>query len=95
MTDSKKKNTAGKVPATKIEPPTTIKLTKTQRELFVTKRAAGNKSLNIIADEFNKQVGENLGKLIDTFAEELGIDIAGEDWDFSPTTLQFEKREKK
>lgn len=92
---STKKNTAGKVPATKIDPPTTIKLTKTQKELFVTKRTAANKSLNIIVDEFNRQVGENLGKLIETFGEELEIDTINEDWDFVPDKLEFKKREKK
>ena len=87
--------TKPKVPPTKIDPPTTIKLTKTQRELFVTKRTNGNNSLKIIVDEFNKQLGENLGKLVDVFIEELKIDVAGEDWDFDPNTLQFNRREKK
>ena len=91
---SKKKNTKGNVPSTKVEAPKVIKLTKTQRELFVTKRNAGNESLNVIVGEVNKHITENLSKIVDTFIEELKIDV-NEDWLFDANTLQFTKQDKR
>lgn len=92
---TKKKNTTGKVPETKVAPPTTIKLTKTQRELFVTKRNQFNEDMKAIIDLFNKPTSEILGKLVDNFIEELKINVIDENWSFSADTLQFTKTEKK
>jgi len=91
---SQKKNTTGKVIKTKIEGPKTVKLTKSQRDLFTTKRAAFNESLESIGGEFNKLTGEILGKMIDTFIEELKIDTVKEDWRFNANALQFDKVDK-
>jgi len=84
-----------KVPSTKVDKPTTIKLNKSQRELFVTKRNQLNDSLKRVVDEFNKLSSEILGKLVDTFIEELEIDIVGEDWSFDANAMQFSKTGKK
>lgn len=83
------------VPSTKVEPPKTIKLTKTQRELFITKRNAHNEGLKVTIDEYNKLSSEILGKLVDDFIVELNIDVIGENWSFDANTMQFEKQEKK
>lgn len=88
---SQKKNTEGKVPETKVTPPTTIPLTKTQRELFITKRNQYNEDLKAMIELHNKPVTENLGKLVDTFIEELGIDVANQNWSFDANTLNFKK----
>ena len=85
----------GKVPETKIAPPTTIKLNKTQRELFATKRNQFNEDMKVVIDTFNKLSSEILGKLVDTFIEELKIDIVNENWSFDANALQFTKQEKK
>ena len=87
------KNTKGKggVPETKIPPPTTVKLNKTQRELFVTKRNQFNEGVQSVVAEYNKLSSEILGKLVDTFIEELSIDIIGENWSFDANTLAFKK----
>ncbi|KKL74867.1 hypothetical protein LCGC14_2060610 [marine sediment metagenome] len=92
---SKAKNTEGKVPSTKIAPPTVIKCTKTQRELFIMKRDAANAGIKIIVDEYNKQSSENLGKIVDAFIEELKIDVENENWSFDAQSVQFTKQEKK
>ena len=92
---SKAKNTTGKVPETKVEAPTTIKLNKTQRELFVTKRNQFNEDMKAMIDLFNKPTSEILGKLVDNFIEELKIDIVSENWSFDANTLAFKKEEKK
>lgn len=88
------KDKAGKVPDTKIAPPTTIKLTKTQRELFVTKRNQFNEDMKTVIDTFNKLSSEILGKLVDNFIEELKIDIVGENWSFDQNAMQFTKTVK-
>lgn len=90
------KDTKGKggVPETKVEKPTTIPLTKTQRELFITKRNQYNEDLKAMIELHNKPVTENLGKLVDTFIEELSINIIDENWSFDANTLLF-RREKK
>lgn len=85
----------GKVPPTKIAPPTTKKLTKTQRELFVTKKKEHNEGIQVIIDKYSKLSAEIFDKLFIVFAEELGIDIVGENWDFDHNTFQFKKKEKK
>jgi len=90
---SQKKNTKSKVPATKVEGPKTVKLTKSQKDLFTTKRATFNESLESIGAEFNKLTGEILGKMIDTFIEELKIDVVKENWRFNANALQFDKVE--
>ncbi len=92
---SKSKNTTGKVPETKIAPPTTIKCTKTQRELFVTKRNQYNEDIRAIMELCNKPVAENLGKIMDTFIEELGINIVDENWSFDANSLTFTREKKK
>lgn len=92
---SKRKNVSGKVPETEIKAPTTIKLTKTQRELFVTKRNQFNEDMKAMIDLFNKPTSEILGKLVDNFIEELKINVIDENWSFSADTLQFTKTEKK
>ena len=83
-----------KVPPTKIAPPTTIKLNKTQRELFATKRNQFNEDMKTVIDTFNKLSSEILGKLVDNFIEELEIDVQNEDWSFDANTLQFSKTVK-
>ena len=88
---SQKKNTTSKVPATKVEGPRTVKLTKSQKDLFTTKRATFNEMLESVGQEFNKLTGEILGKMIDTFIEELEIDTVKEDWRFDANALQFVK----
>ena len=85
---------AGKVPATKIAPPTTIKLTKTQRELFVTKKNQFNEDMKAVIDLYNKPTSEILGKLVDNFIEELKIDIIAENWSFDANSMQFTKTAK-
>ena len=85
----------GKVPETKILPPTTKKLNKTQRELFATKRNQFNEDMKIVIDTFNKLSSEILGKLVDNFIEELEIDIVNENWSFDANSMQFTKTEKK
>ena len=85
----------GKVPETKIAPPTTIKCTKTQRELFTTKRNGYNEDMKIIIDIFNKVTSERLGIIVDNFIEELKIDIIAENWSFDANSMQFTKAEKK
>ena len=92
---SKTKNTKGKVPETKVEKPTTVKLNKTQRELFVTKRNQFNEGAQAIMGEYNKLSSEILGKLVDNFIEELKIDVQNEDWEFNANALQFNKVKKK
>lgn len=92
---SKKKNTEGGVPPTKVESPKVIKLNKTQRELFVTKRNQFNEDMKTVIDTFNKLSSEILGKLVDNFIEELGVDIVGEKWSFDANALEFKKSEKK
>lgn len=91
---SQKKNTEGKVLPTKVAPPTTIKCTKTQRELFATKRNAYNDDLKIIIDIFNKVSSERLGIIVDNFIEELKIDIVNENWQFDANAMQFTKTTK-
>ena len=85
----------GKVPETKIAPPTTVKLNKTQRELFATKRNQFNEDMKTVIDTFNKLSSEILGKLVDNFIEELQIDVQTEDWSFDANSMQFTKTEKK
>lgn len=85
----------GKVPETKVEAPTTIKLNKTQRELFATKRNQFNEDMKTVIDTFNKLSSEILSKLVDNFIEELEIDIVGENWSFDANSMQFTKTEKK
>jgi hypothetical protein len=92
---SKVKNTTGKVPETKVEKLTTVKLNKTQRELFVTKRNQFNEGAQAVMGEYNKLSSEILGKLVDNFIEELKIDVQNEDWEFNANALQFNKVEKK
>ena len=87
--------TKPKVPPTKVAPPTTVKLTKTQRELFITKRNTSNEGLQAVINEFNKLNSEILGKLVDNFIEELKIDVVNEDWSFDANSMQFSKAEKK
>ena len=89
------KDKAGKVPETTVKPPTTIKLNKTQRELFATKRNQFNEDMKTVIDTFNKLSSEILGKLVDNFIEELGIDIVKETWAFDANSMQFTKTEKK
>ena len=84
---SQKKNIEGKVPPTKVDKPTTIKLNKTQRELFATKRNQFNEGMKAVIDEYNKLSSEILGKLVDNFIEELGIDVQNEDWSFDANAL--------
>ena len=91
---SQKKNTEGKVPPTKVAPPTTIKLNKTQRELFATKRNQFNEDMKTVVDTFNKLSSEILGKLVDNFIEELEIDVINENWSFDQNAMQFTKQEK-
>ena len=86
---------AGKVPETKIAPPTTKKLTKSQEELYVTKRKEHNDGIQLIIDKYSKLSAEIFDKLLKVFAEELGVDIVGENWDFDHNTFQFAKKEKK
>jgi len=76
---SQKKNTTSKVPATKVEGPKTVKLTKSQRELFTMKRDLSNKML---------------GDIVEIFVEELKIDVVKENWRFDPDSLQFVKLNK-
>jgi hypothetical protein len=92
---SKKKNTEGKVPVTKVEKPTTVKLNKTQRELFVTKRNQFNEGVQAVVGEYNKLSSEILGKLVDNFIEELGINIVEENWSFDANSMQFTKEKEK
>ena len=92
---SQKKNTEGKVPSTKVLPPTTVRWTKTQRELFTTKRNQLNADAQTVIDVLNKSSSEILGKIVDTFAEELKIDTVNENWDVEGNTMQFVKKEKK
>lgn len=92
---SKAKNTTGKVPETKVEAPTIIKLTKTQRELFVTKRNQANEGVQIIVGEYNKLSAEILGKLVGNFIEELGINIVDETWSFDANSMTFTREKKK
>ena len=89
------KNTNGKVPETKVKPPTTIKLNKTQRELFATKRNQFNEDMKTVIDTFNKLSSEILGKLVDNFIEELSIDVVNQNWSFDANSMQFSKTEKK
>lgn len=84
-----------KVPPTKVSPPTTIRCTKTQRELFNTKRSQLNEDAKVVIDIFNRQSSERLGIIVDNFIEELGIDIVGENWKFDPNAMQFSKEERK
>ena len=88
------KDTKGKgnVPETKVEKPTTVKLNKTQRELFVTKRNQFNEGAQAVMGEYNKLSSEILGKLVDNFIEELKIDVQNEDWEFNANALQFTKK---
>ena len=90
-----KKKTTGKVLPTKIAPPKTVRLTKTQRELYLTKRNSHRDGMKIIIDEYSKLSEENLGKTAETFAEELKIDIINEAWRWDANTLQFIKEEEK
>lgn len=89
------KDTKGKgnVPETKV-PPTTVKLTKTQRELFATKRNGFNEGIQAIAIEYNKLSAEILGKLVDNFIEELKIDVQNENWEFDANNMQFTRQVK-
>lgn len=89
---SKTKNTTGKVPETKVDEPKVIKGTKSQRELFFKQRDEINK---IIGDLNNYLSGNVLGKSVENFMEELGIDVVNEDWEFDSRTVQFTRREKK
>ena len=84
----------GKVPETKVEAPTIIKCTKTQRELFTTKRNGYNEDVKIIIDIFNKVTSERLGIIVDNFIEELKIDVVNEDWSFDQNSIQFTKTVK-
>ena len=92
---SKDKKGKGNVPETKVSPPTVIKCTKTQRELFIMKRDAANAGIKIIVDEYNKQSSENLGKVVDDFIEELKIDVENENWSFDAQSVTFTRQEKK
>ena len=85
----------GKVPETKVEAPTTIKLNKTQRELFATKRNQFNEGMKAVIDEYNKLSSEIPGKLVDNFIEELEIDIVGENWQFDANAMAFTRNDKK
>lgn len=90
-----KKNTTGKVPATKVEKLKTIKLTKSMKELFIARQVEANDSLKIIVAEFNKQHGLVLSKLVDDFILELKIDVENEEWAFDAKTMSFTRKVKK
>ena len=81
----------GRVPETKIAPPTTIKLTKTQRELFIKHREEIGK---LITDLQNYLTQHTLSKDVDNFIEELKIDVQNEDWSFDANAMLFRKVEK-
>ena len=91
---SKTKNTTGGVPPTEVKKPDVVKLNKTQRELFATKRNQFNEDMKTVIDTFNKLSSEILGKLVDNFIEELEIDIVGENWNFDANAMQFTKTAK-
>ena len=83
-----------KVPPTKVAPPTTIKCTKTQRELFVNNRNQLNEDAQTVLAVLNKNSSEILGKMVDNFYEELGIDIVIENWEFDANAVLFRKTAK-
>jgi len=89
---SQKKNTEGKVPPTKVAPPTTIKCTKTQRELYIKHK---EEIAEILGNLQNVLIKYILAKDADNFVEELNLDVQNEDWSFDQNALQFTKTEKK
>jgi len=91
--NQKKKNTDGKVPETKVAPPKVYKCTKSQRQLFNTKKVQYNEGIRNIIDEYQKVTSERMTLMIEGFAEEMGIDYAIEEWDFDERTMQFSKKE--
>ena len=92
---TKKKNTDGKVPETKVAPPKVYKCTKIQRQLFKTKRGQYNEGIRNIIDEYGKVTSDRMTLMIEGFAEELGIEYTVENWNFDERTMQFTKTEEK
>ena len=90
---SKAKNTTGNVPATKSsKAPSVIKLTKSQRLLFNKHREEIGKVLSDLSSYLSSNI---LAADVDTFIEELKIDVVNEDWDWDVQALEFRRREKK
>ena len=92
---SQKKNITGKVPETKVAPPRVYKCTKSQRQLFKTKRGQYNEGIRNIIDEYGKVTSDRMTLMIEGFAEELGIEYTVENWKFDERTMQFTKAEEK
>jgi len=80
-----------KVPPTKLDEPSVINLTKTQKELFNTKRNEINEKAGAIMNYMSQEI---LGKLVDQFIVELNIDVENQDWQFDARLLRFNKVEK-
>lgn len=95
MSNSKKKDTKSKVPETKAAPPKVYKCTKSQRELYNTKKSQYNAGMRGIIDEYSKVTSERMTLMIESFAEEMGIDYVVDSWDFDERTMQFSKKEAK
>ncbi len=90
---SKAKNTTGNVPETKVAPPKVYKCTKSQCQLFNTKKGQYNEGIRSIIDEYSKVTSERMTLMLEGFAEELGIDYTIESWNFDERTMQFSKKE--
>ena len=85
-------STKSKVPATKVPKKKVVKLTKTQRTLFIKLRNDISKMIN----DLNQFCVINmLSPKMDDFIVELGLDVAEENWQFNADTLEFTKQEKK
>lgn len=91
--NQKKKNIDGKVPETKIAPQKVFKCTKSQRELYNTKKSQYNEGIRSIIDEYSKVTSERMTLMLESFAEELGINYVTEEWNFDERTMQFSKKE--
>lgn len=85
-------STKSKVPATKVPKKKVVKLTKTQRTLFIKLRNDIRKMIN----DLNQFCIINmLSPKMDDFIAELGLDLVNEDWQFDAEALLFRQTKTK
>lgn len=93
----RKQNVKPVIPQTKPKEATTKKLTKTQKELFNLHIKTAQEGLQKIGrtlqEEFMKLSNDLMEKDLNGFADELGIDLINETWNFDQRTMQFDKAE--
>ena len=94
-----KKQTAKHLPETKPKEARVKKLTKSQKEVLNLHMKNAQEALQnigrVIQEEVTKLNNDLLEKDLNGFADELGIDLVNETWNFDQRTMQYEKVEEK